>query len=98
MVGLYPLNSNTRKKGKFISLQQVNTWFFKLINHTQYTKENAFTGTFLVVKLNLAYSKVEAFSILLVTAALLFHHVNQKSKYILEKNKLYPRRQTVTCY
>lgn len=98
MVGLYPLNINTRKKGKFISLRQVNTWFFKLINHTQYTKENAFTGTFLVVKLNLAYSKVEAFSILLDTAALLFHHVNQKSKYILEKNKLYPRRQIVTCY
>lgn len=98
MVGLYPLNINTRKKGKFISLRQVNTWFFKLINHTQYTKENAFTGTFLVVKLNLVYSKVEAFSILLDTAALLFHRVNQKSKYILEKNKLYPRRQIVMCY
>lgn len=50
------------------------------------------------VKLNLAYSKVEAFSILLATAALLFHHVNQKSKYILENNKLYSRRQIVMCY
>lgn len=40
------------------------------------------------LKLNLAYSKVELFSILYTTAALLFHHVNQKSKYILEKNKL----------
>lgn len=49
-------------------------------------------------KLNLSYSKVEAFNILLATAALLFHHVNQKSKYILERNKLYPRRQIVMCY
>ena len=35
--------------------------------------------------------QVEAFNTLLATAALLFHRVNQKSKYILEKNKLYPR-------
>lgn len=43
-------------------------------------------------KLNLSYSKVEAFNILLATAALLFHHVNQKSKYILERINSTPRR------
>lgn len=73
--------------------------FFKLINHSQYTRKMlSLELSDSYVKSNLVYSKVELFSILLATAALLFHHVNQKSKYILEKNKLYPRRQIVMCY